>query len=104
MAVVAKEVQELLLEWEEELTRREEALATQEGRQGFWRMRSPRSMPTSTPSRPRMRLLEKGTLMRWQLTAHAKHSLGLDEMLGEKVELDGREWDLNMCEVALVEA
>jgi hypothetical protein len=37
-------------------------------------------------------------------TAHAKHSLGLDEMLGEKVELDGREWDLNMCEVALVEA
>jgi hypothetical protein len=35
-------------------------------------------------------------------TAHAKHSLGLDKMLGEKkVELDGRERDLNLREAAL---
>jgi hypothetical protein len=37
--------------------------------------------------------------------ARAKHSLSLDKMLGEKkVELDGREWDLLLCEAALVEA
>jgi hypothetical protein len=38
-------------------------------------------------------------------TAHAKHSLDLDKMSGEKkVQLNGREWDLDLCEVALVEA
>jgi hypothetical protein len=38
-------------------------------------------------------------------TTHAKHSLGLDKMLGEKkVELDGRERDLNLLAAALVEA
>jgi hypothetical protein len=38
-------------------------------------------------------------------TAHDKHSLSLDKMLGEKkVLLDGRERDLSMCEAALVEA
>jgi hypothetical protein len=38
-------------------------------------------------------------------TARAKHSLGLDKMLGEKkVELDGRDRDLELCEVALKEA
>jgi hypothetical protein len=37
-------------------------------------------------------------------TARAKHSLGLDKMLGEKkVELDGRERDLDLCEAALAE-
>jgi hypothetical protein len=39
-------------------------------------------------------------------TARAKHSLGLDKMLGEKkVELDGRkERDLDLREVVLAEA
>jgi hypothetical protein len=38
-------------------------------------------------------------------TARAKHSLGLDKMLGEKkAELDGREQDLSLCEEVLVEA
>jgi hypothetical protein len=38
-------------------------------------------------------------------TTHAKHSLSLDKMLGEKkVELDGRERDLDLHEVALKEA
>jgi hypothetical protein len=38
-------------------------------------------------------------------TYHAKHSLGLDKILGEKkVELDGRKQDLELREVALVEA
>jgi hypothetical protein len=38
-------------------------------------------------------------------TYHAKHSLGLDKILGEKkVKLDGREQDLELREVALVEA
>jgi hypothetical protein len=38
-------------------------------------------------------------------TTHAKCSLGLDKMLWEKkVEFNGRERDLGLCEVALVEA
>jgi hypothetical protein len=38
-------------------------------------------------------------------TAHTKHSLGLDKMLGEKkVQVDGRERDLDLCEATLVEA
>jgi hypothetical protein len=37
-------------------------------------------------------------------TACAKHSLGLDKMLGEKkVELDGRERDLSLREAVLAE-
>jgi hypothetical protein len=37
--------------------------------------------------------------------ARAKHSLGLDKMLGEKkVELDGRERDLELCMAMLAEA
>jgi hypothetical protein len=37
--------------------------------------------------------------------ACAKHSLGLDKMMGEKkVELDGRKRDLDLCEAALAEA
>jgi hypothetical protein len=37
-------------------------------------------------------------------TARAKRSLGLDKMLGEKkVELDGRERDLDLHEAALAE-
>jgi hypothetical protein len=38
-------------------------------------------------------------------TAHAKHSVVLNKILGEKkVELDQREQDLSLCEVALAEA
>jgi hypothetical protein len=38
-------------------------------------------------------------------TAHGKHVLGLDKILEEKkVELDGREWDLELHMAALVEA
>jgi hypothetical protein len=38
-------------------------------------------------------------------TTSTKHSLGLDNMMGEnKVELDGREWDLTLREAVLVEA
>jgi hypothetical protein len=38
-------------------------------------------------------------------TTCAKHSLGLDKILGEKkVELDGRERDLDLCEAVLAEA
>jgi hypothetical protein len=37
-------------------------------------------------------------------TAHAKHYLGFDKMLGEKkVDLDGRECDLDLHEAALAE-
>jgi hypothetical protein len=38
-------------------------------------------------------------------TTHARHSLDLDKMLAEnKVQLDGREQDLDLREAALVEA
>jgi hypothetical protein len=38
-------------------------------------------------------------------TTWAKHSLGLDKMLGEKkVKLDGREWDLGLPEMVFVKA
>jgi hypothetical protein len=38
-------------------------------------------------------------------TAHAKHSLSLDKMMGKKkVELNKRERDLNLGEAALAEA
>jgi hypothetical protein len=38
-------------------------------------------------------------------TADAMHSLGLHKMLGDnKIELDGREWDLHLREAVLVEA
>jgi hypothetical protein len=30
-------------------------------------------------------------------TARTKHTIGLNKMLGEKVQLDGRERDLNLC-------
>jgi hypothetical protein len=37
--------------------------------------------------------------------AHAKLSLVLDKMLGEKkIELDGREWDLELREAVLTKA
>jgi hypothetical protein len=37
-------------------------------------------------------------------TAHMKHTLSLDNMLGEKVLLDGKEQDLTLHEAALTEA
>jgi hypothetical protein len=38
-------------------------------------------------------------------TARAKHSLGLNKILGEEnVEHDGREQDLNLCEATLEDA
>jgi hypothetical protein len=67
MAAVAGEVQELHMAREEELTQREEALATWEEKKWFPRMPLPRSVPTSMLSRPRMRPLEKSTMIRWWL-------------------------------------
>jgi hypothetical protein len=38
-------------------------------------------------------------------TTHAKHSLGLDKILGEKkVELNDWDWDLELCEAVQAEA
>jgi hypothetical protein len=49
----------------------------------------------------RLRLLKKMEAH----TARAKHSLGLDKMLGEKkVEVNGRERDLSLSKVKLAEA
>jgi hypothetical protein len=48
---------------------------------------------------------QKGYLSKMEAhTTHARHSLSLDKMLGEKkVQLNGREWDLDLHEAALVE-
>jgi hypothetical protein len=81
---MAEDLQEQLLAREEELTQREEALATRE---------------------EKARISEKTLAKVAVHTAHAKHSLSLDKMSVEKkVELDGRERDLNLCEVTLAEA
>jgi hypothetical protein len=58
-------------------------------------------VPTSTLNWSRLRLLNKMEAH----TARAKHSLGLDKMLGEKkVEVNGRERDLSLSKVKLAEA
>jgi hypothetical protein len=93
---VPDELQEQLLA-QEELTRREEALTTREEKAKISENDAERAKAEAT----RKEYLDK-------MEAHticAKHSLGLDKMLGEKkVELDGRERDLGLREVALVEA
>jgi hypothetical protein len=61
----------------------------------------PRLVLTSMLNWSRLRLLNKMEAH----TARAKHSLGLDKMLGEKkVEVNGRERDLSLSKVKLAEA
>jgi hypothetical protein len=104
--VVAEELLELLLPWEEELTRREEALAA-------WKEKARISKKTLTKvsddldaERTKAEATRKEYLNKIEAhTACAKHSLDLDKMLGEKkVLLDGRERNLSLREAVLAEA
>jgi hypothetical protein len=91
VVVATRELQELLLVREEELTWREEALATREEK-----------------ARVSENALTKISVNLDKMvthTARAKHSLGLNKILGEEnVEHDGREQDLNLCEATLKDA
>jgi hypothetical protein len=104
--VAAEESQEQCLSWEEELTWREEALATWEekamvSKKALVKISVDLNVERAKAEATWNEYLDK---MEAQIT-RAKHSLSLDKMLGEKkVELDGREWDLLLCEAALVEA
>jgi hypothetical protein len=104
--VAAEELQEQHQPWEEELTWREEALATWEQKAKVLENALVRISVDIDVERAKAKAIWNEYLnkMEAQIT-HAKHSLSLDKMLGEKkVELDGREWDLPLCEAALEEA
>jgi hypothetical protein len=104
--VVAEELQELLHAREEEHTRREEALAAWEERaenseKALAKVSADLDVEWAKAKATRKEYLKKMVAH----TAHAKHSLSLDKMLREKkVKLNGREWDLDLHEAALVEA
>jgi hypothetical protein len=95
-----------LLAWEEELTRREEALATREEKariseRALAKVSADLDAEQANAEATRKEYLDKMAAH----TARAKHSLGLDKMLGEKkAKLDRREWDLGLHEAVLAEA
>jgi hypothetical protein len=106
MVAMAEELQEQLLVREEELTWREEALATWEERARISEKALAQVSADLDAERANAEATRKEYLNKMEVhTAHAKHSLNLDKMLGEKkVELDRREQDLSLCEAVLVEA
>jgi hypothetical protein len=106
MVAMAEELQEQLLAWEEELTRREEALAAWEERVRISEKALAQVSVDLDAERAKAEATRKEYLDKMEVhTAHAKHSLNLDKMLGEKkVKLDRREQDLSLCAVVLVEA
>jgi hypothetical protein len=101
----AEELQELLLEWEEELMQREEVLATWEEKARISEKSLTKVSDNLDAERAKVEATRKDYLDKMEAhTTRAKHSFGLDKMLGEKkVKLDGREWDLSLCEAVLVE-
>jgi hypothetical protein len=105
MAAAVEEVQELLLTQEEELTRREEALAAWEEKAGIIEKVIAKVSADLDSERNKAQATQKEYLDKMVAhNTHAKDSLGLDKMLGEKkVEHDGRERDLELHEAALAE-
>jgi hypothetical protein len=98
MVVVTEELQELLLTREEVLTMQEEKAGISE--KSLSKVSADLDAEWAKAKATRKEYLDKMEAH----TTRAKHSLGLDKMLGEKkVELDGRERDLSLCEAALVE-
>jgi hypothetical protein len=101
-----EEMQELLLTREEELTRREEALAVREGKariskKAITQVSATLGMEWAQAEATRWEYLDK-------IQAHTDHGnqvLDLDNMLGERKEqLDRKEWDLELRVVALAKA
>jgi oligoendopeptidase F len=97
---------ELLLAREEELTQREEALTTREEKAGILEKALAKVSADLAAERAKAEATRKEYLEKMAAhTARAKHSLGLDKMLGEKkVELNGKERDLVLREAVLAEA
>jgi hypothetical protein len=104
--VVVEELHELLLTREEELMRREEALAEREEKAGISEKALAKVSADLDEEWNNAEATQKEYLDKIQAhTPHAKHSLSLDKLLGEKkVELNEKERDLELREVALVEA
>jgi hypothetical protein len=105
-AVVAEELQEQLLTWEEELTWREEALTAWVEKARIYEKALVKVSADLDTEWVKAEATQKEYLSKMEVqTTCAKHSLGLDRMHGEKkVELDGRKRDLDLHEAALVEA
>jgi hypothetical protein len=101
-----KELQEQLLVWEVELMRREEALTMWEEKSQISEIALVKVSADLDTEWAKIEATQKENFDKMERhTAHARHSLGLDKMLGEKkVQLDGRERDVDLHEAALVEA
>jgi hypothetical protein len=83
--VAAEELQELLLAWEEDLTRREEVLAAREEKARISEKTLTKVSADLDAERAKAEATRKEYLDKMEAhTACAKHSLGLDKMLGEK--------------------
>jgi hypothetical protein len=106
VVVVVEELQEQLLAWEEEPTRREEALSTWEEKTRISEKALAKVSVDLNAEWAKAEATRKEYLDKMEVhTTRAKHSLNLDKMLGEKkVELDGCERDISLHEAALVEA
>jgi hypothetical protein len=99
VAATVEELQEPLLAWEEELTRREEKAGISE--KALAKVSADLNAEWTKAEATWKEYLDKMAAH----TARAKHSLGLEKMLGEKkVDLDGRERDLELHEAVLVKA
>jgi hypothetical protein len=91
-SVVAKELQEQLLAWEEKAKISEMALV---------KLSADLDAKQANTDATQKEYLDKMEVH----TTRNKITLGLDKMLGEKkVQLDGREWDLDLHEATLVES
>jgi hypothetical protein len=92
--------------WEEELMRREEVLTLQEKEAKTSKGAIVKVSADLDAEWAKAEATWKDYLHKMEAHAtHARHSLGLDKMLGEKkVELNGREQDLDLREATLVEA
>jgi hypothetical protein len=93
VAVVAEDLEKQLLAHEEQLTWREEALAMWDEKATILERALAMVSANLDTNRAKAEATRKEYLNKMEAhTARAKHSLGLDKMLGEKnFELDGRE-------------
>jgi hypothetical protein len=100
--VAAEELQEQLLAWEEELTQREGSLIALEDKAKISEKALVKVSTDLDAKQAKVEATQKEYLDKMEVhTARAKHSLNLDKMLGDKkVELDGRERDLGLRDVA----
>jgi hypothetical protein len=104
-SVGAEELQEQLVVWEEELMWREVALAAWEEKARISKKALVKVSANLDVEREKAEATHKEYIDKMEVhIAYAKHGLDLDKMLGEKkVQLDGREQDLDLREAVLVQ-